>query len=132
MGWVHLRGNSERRLIRPVYVPGGEGGVAGGRSLLYRSAPASDLAGAWTGSGCAEVWVEAAMLSAEPDSAVGIISGSECQTVGSTLLVVDIGEVAGVSLIYGRWAYGGGAGDRRGCDGRRNLASYAIATVYTA
>lgn len=46
---------------------------------------------------CADVRIETAVLGAESYAAVGIIVRSECQTIRTTLLVVDISEFAGVA-----------------------------------
>ncbi len=62
------------------------------------------------------------MLRAEPDAAFGIVVAAECQTVGSALPVVDVGESGGVAADRGgQWGGNGGGdnwcGNRRGDTG---------------
>jgi hypothetical protein len=45
----------------------------------------------------ADIRIQAAMLGAETYAAIGIIPGSECQPIGPALLVIDIGEGAGIA-----------------------------------
>jgi hypothetical protein len=88
----------------------------------------------------ADVRIEATMLGAQPDAAISIIMRSERQPIRPALLVIDVGERAGISKgyaggTYDDWTCVGSDGDRPGagstetgrCGSRLCRASQAAA-----